>query len=176
MRFWISCLLMLASPLAAETQTYRFVWQGAGDYEMHGALSFDTREVIGAMVTENEVQCFEINGFHQGDPVGRWALGQWTETTTWRLHFVPDLSAFVPFGFFIEQPQAWNMNGYGDNCGDAGFGFNIGSQAQDICIDNRLIWESQITPERPFPAQRDDGYEFGPEACRPMMLLGALQP
>ena len=74
------------------------------------------------------------------------------------------------------MPQAWNMDGGGYNCGQGGFGFNIGDFAQDICVDNTLIQASQIDPHTPLGAERDDAHTFGPQACLAPMLLGALMP
>ena len=49
--------------------------------------------------------------------------------------------------------------------GRSGFGFNLGSAAQDVCIDDRLIIESQIDPPTPFPATQVSGHVFAPDAC-----------
>lgn len=69
------------------------------------------------------------------------------------------------------MPQAWNMNGRGDNCGAGGFGFNLGSFAQDLCKDNTLIVDSQVSPFQTLPAERDDSYAFPPDACLEPALL-----
>jgi len=53
-----------------------------------------------------------------------------------------------------------------------GFGFNIGSAAQDICVDGDLKFDSQVAPPRPFPAMPELAPKFSQDACRPEVLLG----
>jgi hypothetical protein len=86
--------------------------------------------------------------------------------TTWVLTFDAATGSFAPWGPGAEMPQAWNMDGGGYDCGAGGFGFNIGNAAQDLCIDGQLIFDSQVTPERPFPAQPAPGFAFPADACR----------
>lgn len=159
----------------AQEQIYVFQWNGAGGYSMTGALSFDSRDLTGPMIMADDVQCFEIEGYVGDTAIGSWGLGQLTEKTSWRLHFVPSQPAFVVDGFWVRMPQAWNMNGAGSDCGIGGFGFNIGNIGQDLCVDNHVIVESRIAPHVPFPVIRDDSYVFGADACRAPMVLGALQ-
>ena len=155
-------LVLLAPPAMA--QDYVFEWQGAGGYSMQGAVSFPPSENKG-ILTEAQVRCFEIEGFLNGQSVGRWALGMLTEDTTWAMEFDPSIPAFLTPHAGNSMPQAWNMTGLGDGCGEGGFGFNLGSAAQDICIDDRLIVESQIDPPIPFPATEVSGHLFSPDAC-----------
>jgi hypothetical protein len=70
------------------------------------------------------------------------------------------------------MPQAWNMDGFGRNCGPGGFGFNIGGAAQDICVDGRLIVASQVPPPTPLAATPAPGLSFPPDACSGELLLG----
>jgi hypothetical protein len=153
---------------------YRFEWTGANGYSLSGGLSFDPSKLSGPMVLDSDVICFEMTGFKDGKDIGRWALGHLTPATTWRLHFLPEQSAFVVEGGAIQMPQAWNMDGVGYNCGDGGLGLNIGSYAQDICHDNTLIEDSQVSPYQSFPAQRDDSYAFPPDAWLGPDLLSLL--
>lgn len=157
-------LVLTMFPGAALAQDYRFEWQGAGGYSMRGAVSF--APVAGkGVLTQDEVQCFEIEGFLNGASVGSWALGMLTEETMWLLEFDPATQSFMTPYDTNGMPQAWNMTGVGDGCGEGGFGFNLGSAAQDICIDDALIVESQIAPPTPFPAQPVSGHVFSTDAC-----------
>lgn len=176
MKTVLAALMLCALSPAASAQeaSYVFAWEGAGGYAMQGALRFDPGQVAGDIVRAQDLSCFEITGTQDGQPLGHWALGQVTAQTTWRLHFYQPTAEFFVEGQGIWMPQAWNMNGWGDDCGEGGFGFNIGDQAQDLCHDNRLLADSQIDPQRAFPAQRDDSHRFGRNACRAELLLGAL--
>lgn len=169
-------LCVLAGPCAAERQVWRFDWQGAGGYAMRGALAFDSAAIQSGYVLEPDVDCFFIEGFRDGKAIGRWALGMLSEDTTWVMTFNSAAGGFVVFGPEAPMPQAWNMDGFGTDCGEKGFGFNIGNAAQDMCLDGRLLVESQIDPERPFPAVRDDGFAFPSDGCigPPVISLLAL--
>ena len=178
-QFRITCAaatlaLGLAPAAGAQTVTYSFEWPGGGGYAMRGALSFDAALLGEQIVTEEDVDCFVVEGTHDGAPIGRWALGMLTETTTWSMTFDPVLEQFVVFGPGAPMPQAWNMNGIGTDCGPDGFGFNIGNAAQDLCLGGALLVESQVPPTRPFPAARDDGFSFPADACHGTMILSAL--
>lgn len=167
-----SCLALITGAAAAQDARFRFLWQGAGDYTMRGALSFPADLLSQGVIHETDLSCFEIEGFLGAAPVGRWALGLLGPETSWTLTFDPAVSAFLVYGSGAAMPQAWNMDGAGYNCGPGGFGFNIGNAAQDLCIDGQLIFDSQVDPSQPFPAVRDDTLVFGENACRPEMLLG----
>ncbi|KMW58470.1 hypothetical protein AIOL_003445 [Candidatus Rhodobacter oscarellae] len=163
-----------AAPGQAGDVTYRFEWQGAGGYVMQGRMSFDVALLGKRYVLEDDLSCFEISGTKDGVPVGRWALGMLLPETTWRLTFAPTPSEFVVFGEDFPMPQAWNMDGFGRNCGDPGFGFNIGGAAQDLCVDGALIVASQVPPPRPMPVERANGIKFASDACRAEALLSGL--
>lgn len=165
--------LLWAQIAGAEQVTYEFQWVGGGGYGLSGAMSYDSAAISGPIVTEDDVTCFVIEGRHNGQPIGRWALGHLTSDTTWQLTFLPAQSAFVGYNPITPMPQAWNMDGAGRNCGAGGFGFNIGNAAQDICVDGRLILESQAPPRGAIPARRNDLYDFAKDACRPPLLLGS---
>jgi hypothetical protein len=163
----------LASVAAAqaEPRIYAFTWAGQGGYEMRGALAFESARTIG-LITESEVDCFVIEGFLNGQPLGRWALGMLNEDTTWTLAFDPVTEGFVVFGSLAIMPQGWNMNGGGTDCGNPGFGFNIGNAAQDLCVNGELIFESQVDPSRPFPAKRVATFPFPADVCLGPKLIG----
>jgi hypothetical protein len=156
--------LALAAPAAADSVSYRFAWEGGGGYRMEGAIAFDAGLLGAAEVRETDLQCFFIEGTRDGVPIGRWALGHLMPDTTWILTFLPAEGAFAVYGPGHLMPQAWNMDGAGRNCGAGGFGFNIGNAAQDLCRDNRLLFESQVPPSRPFPAERAE-VAFPADAC-----------
>ena len=167
-------LCVSAGAAGAEEARYRFEWQGEGGYVMRGAMSFDAALLGSSIVTASALSCFFMGGSRGGEPVGRWALAMLNEETSWVLTFLPQSSEFAVFGEGAEMPQAWNMDGFGTDCGAGGFGFNIGNAAQDLCIDGRLILESQVPPERPFPALRDDSLSFPPDACMGPLMMSAL--
>lgn len=172
--FGILSALGIASPLSAQdVAAYSFVWQGGGGYTVQGGLAFDAALLGTGLVTQEDVICFAIEGIKDDAVVGRWALGMLTLDTTWRLNFSPVASAFFVEGQGLGMPQAWNMDGLGENCGTGGFGLNIGNFAQDICIDGDLIEDSQVPPEQLFPALRDDGFIFPQDACLGPMMLSA---
>ncbi len=176
MRRYLSWFLILsAGAVDAETMTYAFEWHGGEGYTLKGAMEYQSEAVTGRFVTAQDLTCFVIEGRMEDTPLGRWALTMRNEETTWRLHFDPLTDSFLVDGQGIWMPQAWNMNGEGNNCGPDGFGFNIGNAAQDICLDNTLILESQAQPDRPFPAVRVSRYEFPRDACNAPALLGHLQ-
>lgn len=175
MRFAAVLAILCASPVAADSVAYRFTWQGAGGYEMRGLMAFDAALMSVNRVYETDLSCFEINGFKDGAKIGRWALGLLTPDTTWTLTFDPQASEFVVYGAESPMPQAWNMDGAGYNCGDPGFGFNIGSAAQDVCVDGELIFDSQVVPPQPFPVEPETSPKFSQDACRPDLLLGQLR-
>ncbi|WP_417723506.1 hypothetical protein [Salipiger sp.] len=165
------------APLAAQDAAYVFEWQGSGGYSMKGALSFDAELAAEGIVTARDVQCFVVEGFRDGAPIGRWALGMLNEETTWILTFRPDVPDFPVYGPGQPMPQAWNMDGFGTDCGDGGFGFNIGNAAQDLCLDGKLLNDSRVFPSRPMPATpAPDSYRFPGDACTGPVLMGALEP
>ncbi|WP_226622234.1 hypothetical protein [Alloyangia pacifica] len=179
----IAVLALVAGTSAgrAADLAWRFEWQGNGGYEMRGAIAIDAALAERDYVYAEDVECFVVEGYHDDEPIGRWALGMKTDETSWALTFRPRQSEFAVFGPESPMPQAWNMNGFGTDCGREGFGFNIGNAAQDLCLNGRLLTASQVTPSRPFPATRDDAVSFPADACLAPALLGqadaeALRP
>lgn len=173
----MTCVLMCAAgAVGAEPVTYAFDWQGNGGYGLRGALEYNSEEILGPFVTATDLTCFVIEGHQNEDPLGRWALLMLNEETTWRLHFDPATSSFLVEGDGVWMPQAWNMNGEGIDCGADGFGFNIGNAAQDICVNDTLIVESQVLPQTSFPATRVDRFGFPADACKTPAFLSMLWP
>ncbi len=169
-------LAIAASTAMAEPVTYAFEWTGSGGYAVKGALQYDDEAITDRFVREQDLSCFVIEGSKDGEAVGRWALTMLNEQTSWRVHFDPVVGRFLVEGEGVWMPQAWNMDGDGIDCGAGGFGFNIGNAAQDICVDNRLIFESQVAPEEPFPAVRMEDFKFPRDACIAPPLLGWMRP
>ena len=165
----------MATSAVAEEAIYRFGWTGAGGYRLQGAMAFDGKNA-GPVVRETDLTCFEIAGFKDDAPLGRWDLSMLAPDTSWRLHFFAPESRFLVEGEFTWMPQAWNMRGDGSGCGPGGFGFNLGNIAQDICVDDQVVLESQADPFQPFPAAQDPDYQFTQGACHGPLLLGALPP
>lgn len=172
---WLCALLLMARAAWAEPEIYQFTWQGNGDHVLNGALMLDPAQAGAPVVTEEAVQCFWIEGRRGATVLGSWGLGQRTAATTWTLTLDRRVPEFLVYPDRDGMPQAWNMNGWGENCGAPGFGFNIGSAAQDICVDGRLIVESQVPPSTPFLVRRIDSFDFPPGSCSAPLLLGALR-
>ncbi len=166
-------LVCATSAAHAGDAIYAFHWQGASGYSVRGAMAIDDA-LMGHTIYETDVSCFVIDGMKDGVHLGRWQLGALGPDTTWRLHFDTVTEAFVVEGAGIRMPQAWNMNGSGDDCGAKGFGFNLGNVGQDICVNNTIVHESRVPPPTPFPATRIDSFDFPDGACRPPMLLGLV--
>ena len=167
-------LLLYPSVTAAQEARYGFRWEGAGGYAVTGALAFDPALIAGRIVRETDVSCFVIEGFREDAPIGRWALGDLNEETTWRLFFDAGAEEFLVEGDGVRMPQAWNMNGRGNDCGEGGFGFNLGNLGQDLCLDNTILVESPIASDVPFPALRDDAMSLPVDACIGPDLLSGL--
>lgn len=173
MRFLWVILLAWASTAQAESVSYSFEWQGNGGFVMRGAMSIPEELSMRDRIYESDVSCFEITGFQNDEKIGRWALGMLLPDTTWVLTFNPRGREFLVFGPETPMPQAWNMDGAGYNCGDPGFGFNIGSAAQDLCVDGELMFDSQVPPPQPFPVVWNPSPKFSRDACRPSVLMSA---
>ena len=149
MRALAALLSLLASPLAAET--WHFCWIGAGGYSMAGTMTLVAG--AGPIATEADVTAFRIVGFSEGTPIGAWSLADLDATTTWHLRFDVEEEVFPTGGHHLGPAgQAWNANGSVNDCGVPGFGFNSGSNAQDICLDNRFVTASSIDRATPLPA------------------------
>ncbi|WP_377510613.1 hypothetical protein [Octadecabacter sp. R77987] len=141
--------LALASPVAAAD--FEFCWVGANDYTMTGRMTVPD-DALGGIVTQDDVTAFAITGFHRSLPVGQWDLSDLTPTTTWHLRFDPVTMTFPTGGMHNSADgQAWNANGSVNDCGNPGFGFNSGTNAQDVCVNGRFITASSINRYTEFP-------------------------
>jgi len=141
--------LALASPAAAAE--FEFCWVGASDYTMTGRMTVPDA-ALGGIVTQDDVTAFSITGFYRGLPVGSWDLADRTPTTTWHLRFDPATMTFPTGGMHNSaNGQAWNANGAVNDCGNPGFGFNSGTNAQDVCVNGRFITDSSIDRYTEFP-------------------------
>ncbi len=169
----VACVAAFFAGPAAHAGTWVFEWEGSGGYSMTGALAYPG-EMANGILREDDLECFVIEGFLNGEPIGSWGLGALTLDTTWVLTFDAGEGAFEVWSPGAGMPQAWNMDGIGNDCGPDGFGFNIGNAAQDLCVDQSLIVESQVAPDRPFPASRVDNFEFPPGSCRTIPMMSAL--
>ena len=175
---WVRLMLGLAGALFASTslaeERFSFEWQGAGGYTLRGGFSYHLEEVSGAFVRERDLTCFFVDGEQDGTAIGHWGLTMLNEETDWRLFFDPETPELLVEGMGVDMPQAWNMDGFGTSCGPGGFGFNIGNAAQDLCLDGKLIVESQVSPFQPFPVRRDPDLQMPSYACHGPALMSLL--
>ncbi len=174
MRLFTLVFTIFASSLSAGEVFFEFQWIGGQGYSMQGALAYDDALASSSIVTGDDLHCFQVTGFKDGAEIGSWGLGQKSETTAWRLHLLPREGMFLHESAIVRMPQAWNMAGDGSGCGKGGFGFNIGNFAQDICVDDTLIVESQVSSYKPFPARHVETFDFAPDACLGPILLSQL--
>lgn len=148
-------LLTLATPATAAD--FVFCWQGDNGYRMEGRMTVPDERLSQPLVRQDDVTGFFIRGFHDGIPVGSWDLSQLTPETSWNLSFDPQRMVFPTGGMHTgPEGQAWNAGGRANDCGDPGFGFNSGTNAQDLCVNNTWITDSMINRYTRFPV-----YEAG---------------
>jgi len=143
-------LVCLAVP--AQAADFEFCWKGANGYRMEGTMTVPDAAMDLALVTHDDVTAFTIRGFQDDVPLGAWSLSQLTPTTSWNLSFDPRGMVF-PTGGMHDGPkgQAWNAGGRADDCDDPGFGFNSGTNAQDLCVNNVWRTDSMINRFTRFP-------------------------
>ncbi|MEM8822357.1 MAG: hypothetical protein AAGF30_02000 [Pseudomonadota bacterium] len=152
-------LTALASP--AQAITHAFCWIGANGYRVEGFISYP--DGLTGIVTEADVTGFGITGWRDDTWLGQWSLKDLTPETSWTLRFDADRLAFRMGGYPSEGTyQEWNANGFADDCGDPGFGFNGGNRAQDVCVDGVFIDESGIPPDTPLGISPDPSNPCGP--------------
>lgn len=142
------CLLVLP----AQAADFEFCWEGANGYRMEGRMTVPDALLGEPLITHNDVTDFFIQGFRDDVPLGAWDLSQLTPETSWNLSFDPRGMVF-PTGGMHDSPkgQAWNAGGRADDCGDPGFGFNSGTNAQDVCVNNVWHTDSMINRYTRFP-------------------------
>ncbi len=162
---------LLAAVLAAPAQaaTHGFCWTGAEGYRIEGTIAYPDGAT--GVLTEDDLTAFEIAGFRDDAYLGRWSLADRTPDASVTIRFDADALAFPMGGRRADGTyQAWNANGFADDCGDPGFGFNGGDRAQDVCVDGTFIDESGIDPDTPLAIAPDAANPCGP------MLMSALRP
>lgn len=145
------CLASTATPSSAAD--FEFCWIGANGYRMEGRMTVQGDAMAKPFISHRDVTAFFIQGFQNDVPLGSWDLSQLTSATSWNLSF--DTRALVfPTGGMHNTPtgQAWNAGGRANNCGDPGFGFNSGTNAQDLCVNNVWRTDSMISRYTLFPA------------------------
>jgi len=154
-------LLAVSAASAASAASYEFTWTGANGYKMEGAFSIADDLTEAKFIDESAIECFWVQGYRAEAKVGSWSVGDLTPETTWSFGFKPQDLQFQMSG----NRNEWNMNGSGRGCGKDGFGFHAGSYAQDVCINDRLIRASQVTPNTPMQATRNDKIKFKSGDC-----------
>lgn len=165
-----ACLaLMPSGVIAAE---YSFCWQGGNDYTMTGTMTIADYALNLPLVTEVDVTRFRIQGFHEGVTLGAWDLSQMTGATTFHLRFDPASETFNMGGSSDLDYQAWNANGTATDCGNPGFGFNAGNNAQDLCVNGQWVTDSMI--DRWTPLEVVSGPV--PPPCGDTLQLSELLP
>ncbi|MFQ1701078.1 hypothetical protein ACJ5NV_10820 [Loktanella agnita] len=147
---WCSTVLaLMAAPVQAAD--YYFCWEGANGYTMTGQMTVNPSALNKPVVTEGDVTEFRIAGYQEGTLLGKWDMAIRGPTTSWVLYFDPGRNAFLtPADAGLGVSQAWNANGDANDCGNPGFGFNLGNYAQDFCLNGVWLEESGMPPETPF--------------------------
>lgn len=148
-----AALLLAAAPLNAAQ--FQFCWVGANGYTMEGRIGFPDAFLDTGLITETDVTSFQIIGFLDSVAIGSWNMETATPQTSWLLRFDTDTLSFPTGGIRSENSyQEWNASGQVNNCGaEAGFGWNGGNYAQDVCINNAWVEDSSIDPGTPLFAQ-----------------------
>lgn len=167
----IFLMILLAVP--AYSAEFEFCWEGDNGYRMRGRMTIPDENLDLALVTHNEVTGFFIEGFRNDISLGTWDLSQLTPQTSWNLSFDPRGMVFPTGGMHDSaKGQAWNAGGAANDCGNPGFGFNSGTNAQDLCVDNVWRTDSMINRYTRFPVYPAG---TGRIECGGAALLGALQ-
>lgn len=163
---------LAALALPAQAADFEFCWEGDNGYRMEGFMTVPDALMDRALITHDDVSAFFIQGFKDDIPLGAWDLSQLTPQTSWNLSFDPRGMVF-PTGGMHDSPkgQAWNAGGRANDCGDPGFGFNSGTNAQDLCVNNVWRTDSMISRYTRFPV-----FEAGTTVldCGGTALLGSL--
>lgn len=137
---------------AAGAADFEFCWIGSNGYTLDGTMTVPEEVLSKPLVRGGDVTAFRITGYLDGQVIGSWDLGDLTPDTTWNLSFDPGRMVFPTGGNHMgPDGQAWNANGSVDDCGTPGFGFNSGTNAQDVCWNDRWITDSMVARFKPFP-------------------------
>lgn len=148
-RVCATILSVLASN--AQAAQFYFCWLGANDYSMVGQMTIRPSSLNKPLVTQDDVTEFRIAGYLEGTLLGKWDMATREPDDSWILHFDPTRNAFMtPGDVGLGVSQAWNADGTAEDCGNPGFGFNLGNYAQDFCLNGVWIEESGMPPETTF--------------------------
>ena len=161
---------IMASPAIAAD--FEFCWEGDNGYRMEGRMSVDDAMLNRSLLTQDDIAAFFIVGFKDDIPLGSWDMRQASAATSWNLTFDPRGMVFPTGGMHDStKGQAWNAGGRADDCGDPGFGFNSGTNAQDLCVNDVWRTDSMINRYTRFPV-----FELGTTnmECGGVALLGGL--
>ena len=146
----VSFVLSLTATQATAVDFY-FCWQGENGYTMTGQMTVDPTALNKPIVTEGDVTEFRIAGYRNGMLLGKWDMATRRDGASWTLNYNPATREFLtPGAMGLGVSQAWNADGTATDCGDPGFGFNLGNYAQDFCLNGQWIEESGMPPETPF--------------------------
>ncbi len=135
----------------ANAADFYFCWKGENGYTMTGQMDINPVALNKPVITEDDVTLFKIAGYQGGILLGKWDMVTRADDASWILHFDPARSAFLtPGDAGLGVSQAWNADGTATDCGNPGFGFNLGNYAQDFCLNGVWVEESGMPPETPF--------------------------
>lgn len=158
--------------LPVQAADFEFCWEGDNGYRMEGFMEVPDALLNRSLLTHADVTDFFIQGFKDDVPLGAWDLRQLTPTTRWNLSFDPRGMVFPTGGMHdSDKGQAWNAGGAADDCGDPGFGFNSGTNAQDLCVNNVWRTDSMISRYTRFPVFAAGTTNMD---CGGVALLGSL--
>ena len=153
-KFAIAAFAVLSGPRQAAE--LNLCWAGANGYSMTGRMTLPDDKMFKVIVTEDDVTRFKISGYLRGQLIGTWDSGARHADDTWHLRFDPAGLIFPTGGRFAStSSQGWNADGTANNCGNAGFGFNAGDFAQDLCVNGAFVEGSSIEPDTPLLATFD---------------------
>lgn len=136
---------------SAHAADFYFCWEGANGYTMTGQMTVNPTSLNKPVVTQDDVTLFKIAGYQNGSLLGKWDVANLDDGTSWLLNYDPGRSVFMtPGETGLGFSQAWNADGTATDCGNPGFGFNLGNYAQDFCLNGFWVEESGMPPETPF--------------------------
>ncbi|KJZ19123.1 hypothetical protein [Loktanella sp. S4079] len=146
---WVAIFALCATQVQAAD--FYFCWVGANDYTMTGQMSIPDAVLGQSLITEQDVTAFKIAGYQAGALLGKWDMTTRGDSDSWFLRYDPERSVFLtPSELGLGVTQAWNANGNANDCGNPGFGFNLGNYAQDFCLNGVWVEESGMPPDTPF--------------------------
>jgi hypothetical protein len=167
-----AAVVLVTLALPAQSADFEFCWQGNNGYRMEGTMSVPDPLMTRSLLTHDDISAFFIVGFKDDIALGTWDMRQLTPTTRWNLSFDPRGMVFPTGGMHdSDKGQAWNAGGQADDCGDPGFGFNSGTNAQDLCVNDVWHTDSMINRYTRFPVFAEGTANLD---CGGVALLGRL--